>query len=302
MTETSTLPAAPFNRTLWRQYWALTKPRVTQLAVFCAMIGMCLATPGMPPWRTVLFASVGIWLFAGAAFAFNCLLERHVDAKMQRTAWRASAAGNISPFNISVFAGLVGAIGFAVLYALVNPLTAWLTAATFVGYALIYTLLLKPNTPQNIVIGGLSGAMPPALGWAAIADAVPGQAWLLVLIIFIWTPPHFWALALYRVEDYVASGLPMLPVTHGNQLTRLHIWLYCIALAATTALPCAIGMSGWIYGIGAIALNAKFLQHAYSLWRSYTETKSRALFKYSIVYLMLLFTALLVDHYTRLYV
>jgi heme o synthase len=303
MTESSTSPVITpsITRPVWRHYWALTKPRVTQLAVFCAIIGMCLATPGIPPWRTVLCASIGIWLFAGAAFAFNCLLERHVDAKMKRTAWRASAAGDVSPWNITVFAGLVGALGFTVLYIWVNPLTAWLTAATFVGYALIYTLLLKPNTPQNIVIGGLSGAMPPALGWTSIADALPGQAWLLVLIIFIWTPPHFWALALYRVEDYVASGLPMLPVTHGNQLTRLHIWLYSIALAATTALPCAIKMSGWLYGIAAIALNAEFLRQAYSLWRGYTETKSRALFKYSIVYLMLLFTALLADHYVQLY-
>jgi protoheme IX farnesyltransferase len=196
---------------------------------------------------------------------------------------------------------IVGIAGFAVLYALVNPLTAWLTAATFVGYALIYTLLLKPNTPQNIVIGGLSGAMPPALGWAAVADAVPGQAWLLVLIIFIWTPPHFWALALYRVDDYVASGLPMLPVTHGSEVTRLHIYLYSIALAACTLLPFAIGMSSWVYLISAVLLNIGFVRRAWSLKKEYTEPKSRDLFKYSIIYLTALFAALLVDHYTQLY-
>ncbi len=283
------------------QFWILTKPRVTQLAVFCAIIGMFLAVPTVPPLRTVLWASAGIWLLAGAAFAFNCLLERGVDAKMKRTAWRPSAAGELSPKQIAVMSTAVGLAGFAVLYAMVNPLTAWLTAATFVGYALIYTLWLKPNTPQNIVIGGLSGAMPPALGWAAVADAVPGQAWLLVLIIFIWTPPHFWALALYRVEDYVASGLPMLPVTHGSEITRLHIFLYTIALAATTVLPFAIGMSSWVYLAAALILNAEFIRRAYQLWRHYTEAQSRALFKYSILYLMLLFAALLVDHYTQLH-
>ncbi len=284
-----------------RQYWALTKPRVTMLAVFCAIIGMFLAVPTLPPMRTVLWASLGIWLFAGAAFAFNCLLERKVDAKMKRTSWRASAAGELSPTHISIVSSIVGLLGFVVLYVFVNPLTAWLTAATFVGYAVIYTLWLKPNTPQNIVIGGLSGAMPPALGWAAVADAVPGQAWLLVLIIFIWTPPRFWALALYRVDDYVASGLPMLPVTHGSEVTRLHIFLYSIALAATAVLPFAIGMSGWIYLLAALLLNAEFVRRAFGLWRNYTEQDSRSLFKYSIVYLMLLFAALLVDHYTQLY-
>jgi heme o synthase len=296
-------PSAPpaFAPSVIRQYWSLTKPRVTQLAVFCAIIGMFLAVPTLPPLKTVLWASIGIWLFAGAAFAFNCLLERGVDAKMKRTSWRASAAGEISPTRIAVFSSVVGVLGFGVLYTLVNPLTAWLTAATFVGYAVIYTLWLKPNTPQNIVIGGLSGAMPPALGWAAVADAVPGQAWLLVLIIFIWTPPHFWALALYRVDDYVASGLPMLPVTHGSELTRLHILLYSVALAATTLLPFAIGMSSWVYLAAAVFLNAEFIRRAWQLWRNYTEPQSRGLFKYSIIYLMLLFAVLLIDHYTQLY-
>jgi protoheme IX farnesyltransferase len=300
--EPAAAPSISPSPSVIRQYWSLTKPRVTQLAVFCAIIGMFLATPTLPPLKTVLWASVGIWLFAGAAFAFNCLLERGVDAKMQRTSWRASAAGEISPTHIAIVSSIVGIAGFAVLYALVNPLTAWLTAATFVGYALIYTLLLKPNTPQNIVIGGLSGAMPPALGWAAIADAVPGQAWLLVLIIFIWTPPHFWALALYRVDDYVASGLPMLPVTHGSDVTRLHIYLYSIALAACTLLPFAIGMSSWVYLGAAVLLNIGFVRRAWSLKKEYTEPKSRDLFKYSIIYLTALFAALLLDHYTKLYI
>lgn len=293
--------SAPAQLSDWRRYWILTKPRVTQLAVFCAIIGMCLATPTLPPWRTVLWASIGIWLFAGAAFAFNCLLERGVDAQMRRTAWQPSAAGELSARNIAIVSSLVGGAGFVVLYALVNPLTAWLTALTFVGYALIYTLYLKPNTPQNIVIGGLSGAMPPALGWAAVADAVPAQAWVLVLIIFIWTPPHFWALALYRVDDYVASGLPMLPVTHGSQLTRLHMLLYTIALAGTTLLPYAIGMSAWPYLLAAVLLNAEFIRRAWRLWRVYDEAQSRGLFRYSIVYLTALFAALLVDHYAQLY-
>lgn len=285
----------------WQQYWVLTKPRVTFLAVFCAVIGMFLAVPTLPPLKTVFWASLGIALFAGAAFAFNCLLERKIDAKMRRTAWRPSAAGELTPQRITLFSSLIGVAGFGILYFGANPLTAWLTAATFVGYALIYTLYLKPNTPQNIVIGGLSGAMPPALGWAAIADAVPGQAWILVLIIFVWTPPHFWALALYRVDDYVASGLPMLPVTHGSEITRLHMLMYSIGLAATTVLPFAVGMSSWPYLAVAVVLNAVFVKRAYDLWRNYTEAQSRGLFKYSIVYLGLLFAALLADHYIQRY-
>jgi heme o synthase len=294
------LPAQSF-KTMAGHYWVLTKPRVTLLAVFCAIIGMFLAKPTVPDWRIVLFANAGIALLAGASFAFNCLLERHSDAKMRRTAWRASAAGDISPKRIALFACVIGCTGFILLYGYVNPLTAWLTVATFVGYALIYTLLLKPNTPQNIVIGGLSGAMPPALGWASVANTLPEQAWLLVLIIFVWTPPHFWALALYRVDDYIASGLPMLPVTHGNAMTRLHILLYTIALTATTVLPYIIIMSGELYLIIAILLNIEFLRRSYQLWREYTDIKSRSLFKYSIIYLMLLFAALLIDHYVLPY-
>ena len=210
---------------LLRQYLVLTKPRVTQLAVFCAVIGMFLATPTLPDMQKVVAGTIGIWMLAAAAFAINCLIEQEVDSRMVRTARRGTARGTISTAQVLSLSGLLGGLGMLLLYTLVNPLTMWLTFATFVGYAVIYTVILKPRTPQNIVIGGLSGAMPPALGWAAVADSVPAEAWLLVLIIFIWTPPHFWALALYRSHDYAKAGLPMLPVTHGQQFTRLHILL-----------------------------------------------------------------------------
>ncbi|MGB9991429.1 heme o synthase [Pseudoduganella rhizocola] len=282
------------------QYWALTKPRVTQLAVFCAVIGMFLATDGMPDWRVVIAATFGIWLLAGAAFAVNCLAEREIDARMARTARRPMALGEISVKETFIFSAIIGGAGMWILYSLVNPLTMWLTFVTFVGYAVIYTMILKPATPQNIVIGGLSGAMPPALGWAAIANDVPMQAWLLVLIIFVWTPPHFWALAMYRRDDYAKSGLPMLPVTHGMQFTQFHVFLYSIALAATTLLPFAVHMSGLIYLVSAVILNIIFLWYAWRIYRHYTDIIARKAFTYSIVYLSLLFAALLVDHYIKL--
>jgi len=287
----------PSNRLA--QYWALTKPRVTQLAVFCAVIGMFLATPDLPDWHVVVAATVGIWLLAGAAFAINCLVEREIDARMARTARRATAQGEISALQTLVFSGVIGGIGMWVLDTMVNPLTMWLTFVTFVGYAIIYTIILKPATPQNIVIGGLSGAMPPALGWAAVANDVPMQAWLLVLIIFIWTPPHFWALAMYRRDDYARSGLPMLPITHGLEITRLHIWLYTIALFATTMLPFAVHMSGLIYLFSAVVLGGIFLWYAWQMYRNYSDILARKTFTYSIIYLSLLFAALLVDHYIK---
>ncbi|MBC3877930.1 protoheme IX farnesyltransferase [Undibacterium sp. FT79W] len=282
------------------QYWALTKPRVTQLAVFCAVIGMFLATPDLPDWRVVVAATIGIWLLAGAAFAVNCLVEREIDSRMARTARRATAAGEISASHTLLFSGVIGGAGMWVLYTLVNPLTMWLTFTTFVGYAVVYTIILKPATPQNIVIGGLSGAMPPALGWAAVANDVPMQAWLLVMIIFVWTPPHFWALAMYRRDDYARSGLPMLPITHGPEFTRFHIWLYTIALFATTMLPYAVQMSGLIYLVSAVILGAIFLWYAWRIYRNYNDILARKTFAYSIIYLSLLFAALLVDHYIRL--
>lgn len=281
----------------WRQYWVLTKPRVTQLAVFCAIIGMFLATPGMVPWPVLIGGSIGIWLLAGAAFAVNCLIEQAVDAKMRRTAWRPSATGEITPFQIIVFSCLLGSAGMAVLWNYTNPLTMWLTFATFVGYAVIYTWFLKPATPQNIVIGGLSGAMPPALGWVAVTNQLSAEAWLLVLIIFVWTPPHFWALALYRREDYEQAGLPMLPVTHGERFTLLNILLYTLILLAASILPYVYGMSGIFYLVSAIVLSGIFVYYAIRLYQHYSDQLARKTFKYSISYLALLFAAILIDHY-----
>ncbi len=280
-----------------RQFYVLTKPRVVQLIVFCAVIGMLLAVPGLPDWRTVLAATAGIWLVAAAAAAFNCLVEQHIDAKMLRTAWRPTAKGELTNAQTLTFSVLLCALGSALLYLFVNPLTMWLTLATFVGYAVIYTVVLKPITPQNIVIGGASGAMPPVLGWAAVRAEVGPEALILFLIIFLWTPPHFWALALYRTEDYRKSGLPMLPVTHGSEFTRLHVLLYTLVLFAGTLLPFVAGMSGPIYLAAALLLGSMFTGYAWKLWRRYSDTLARKTFRFSIIHLSLLFAALLVDHY-----
>ena len=282
------------------QFYALTKPRVVQLIVFCALIGMVLAVPGAPSWadlRLATLACLGIWLVAGAAAAFNCLVEKGIDAKMRRTAWRPTAKGELSDLHTLVFSALLCALGSWLLYAWVNPLTMWLTFATFVGYAIVYTVVLKPLTPQNIVIGGASGAMPPVLGWAAMTGDVGPEALILFLIIFLWTPPHFWALALYRVEDYRKSGLPMLPVTHGNEFTRLQVFLYTLVLAAACLLPFAYGMSSWLYLVAALLLSAGFILHAYWLWREYSDTLARKTFRFSLIHLSALFAALLADHY-----
>jgi heme o synthase len=280
-----------------RQFHALTKPRVIQLIVFCAVIGMLLAEPGWPDWRVLLPAAAGIWLVAAAAAAFNCVVEQRIDARMARTAWRPTAKGELTNTHTLAFSALLCAAGSALLYWLVNPLTMALTFATFVGYAVIYTVLLKPATPQNIVIGGASGAMPPLLGWAAMRGEVGAEAWLLVLIIFLWTPPHFWALALYRSEDYARAGLPMLPVTHGNEYTRLQILLYTLVLFAATLLPYVHGMSGPIYLAAAVLLGAGFIGLAAQLWRRYSDALARKTFRFSIWHLSLLFAALLLDHY-----
>ena len=295
-TPTVTLSAMP----VWRQYYVLTKPRVVQLIVFCALIGMVLAVPGLPSGaalRRMLIACAGIWLVAGAAAAFNCLIEKTIDAKMRRTAWRPTARGQLSDTQALAFSALLCALGSAILYVWVNSLTMWLTFATFVGYAVIYTVILKPLTPQNIVIGGASGAMPPLLGWTAMTNHVAPEALILVLIIFLWTPPHFWALALYRVEDYRKSGLPMLPVTHGNEFTRLQILLYTFILLAACLLPFIYRLSGWIYLAAALVLNAGFIWHAFKLWRSYSDAQARKTFRFSLIHLSLLFAALLLDHY-----
>lgn len=285
---------------LVRQYLVLTKPRVTQLAVFCAIIGMFLAEPGLPDMGKVLAGTIGIWLLAAGAFAINCLIEQRTDAMMARTARRATARGTISNTQVLVFSGVLGGLGMLVLYNWVNALTMWLTLATFIGYAIIYTALLKPLTPQNIVIGGLSGAMPPALGWATVANSVPAEAWILVLIIFIWTPPHFWALALYRNNEYIKSGLPMLPATHGKKFASLYVLLYSFVLFAATLLPFVIRMSGVLYLAAAIILSGQFVRYAWRLHHDYSDQLARKLFHYSIIYLALIFGALLVDHWVLL--
>jgi protoheme IX farnesyltransferase len=294
---TSTASLQPRRASRWRQYVALTKPRVVQLIVFCAVIGMLLAEPGLPDWRLAVPATLGIWLVASAAAAFNCLVEQHIDRKMVRTAWRPTARRDLSDAQASGFSLLLGGAGCALLYGWVNPLTMWLTFGTFVGYAVIYTVVLKPLTPQNIVIGGASGAMPPVLGWAAMRNDVGPEAMMLCLIIFLWTPPHFWALALYRAEDYRRAGLPMLPVTHGSEFTRLHVLLYTLVLFAASLLPFVYRMSGWIYLAAAIALGGRFIVYAWNLWRRYSDHLARRTFRFSILHLALLFAALLLDHY-----
>ena len=283
-----------------RQFYALTKPRVVQLIVFCAVIGMLMSTPGLPDLKVAGAAAAGIWLVAAAAAAFNCLVEKHIDARMARTAWRPTARGQLTNLQTLTFSALLCAAGSALLYFAVNPLTMWLTFATFIGYAVIYPVLLKPMTPQNIVIGGASGAMPPVLGWAAIRGEVGPEALIMCLIIFLWTPPHFWALALYRAEEYRRSGLPMLPVTHGAEFTRLHVFLYTLVLFAGALLPFVSGMSGVVYLVAAVLLNAGFVGCAWRLWRNYSDALAQKTFRYSIVYLSLLFAALLLDHYLRI--
>ena len=282
------------------QFFQLTKPRVVSLIVFTAVIGMFLATPGMVPLQPLLAGTLGIALVAGAAAAFNCLVEQKIDALMARTRGRPLPRGQITSLQTLVFAGMVGGAGLALLYHWVNALTMWLTLATFVGYAIVYTVILKPMTPQNIVIGGASGAMPPVLGWAAVTGDVSHQALLLFLIIFAWTPPHFWALALYRKHEYAKAGMPMLPVTHGDKFTRLHVLLYTVILVAVTLLPYATRMSGVIYLVSAVVLGALFLYYAVKIYTDYSDALARRTFRYSITYLTALFAALLVDHYLRI--
>ena len=280
-----------------RAFYALTKPRVVSLIVFTAVIGMFLAAPGMVEPRVLLAATFGIALVAGAAAAVNCLVEQNVDALMLRTRWRPLPSGELTTLQTLVFAGVVGGLGLWLLVHYVNALTMWLTLATFVGYAIIYTVILKPLTPQNIVIGGASGAMPPVLGWAAVTGEVTPEAMVLFLIIFAWTPPHFWALALYRTEDYARAGLPMLPVTHGARYTRLQVLLYTLILFGVSLLPFAIRMSGWLYLGAALVLGAVFIAYAVRIHIAYSDALARRTFRYSITYLALLFAALLVDRH-----
>ena len=286
-----------YAETRYSQFLALAKPRVVALIVFTAVIGMFLAVPGLPPMGAVVFGTLGIGLVAGAAAAINCLVEQKLDAPMARTRRRPLPSGELTSAETLVFASLIGGLGLYLLHQFVNPLTMWLTLATFVGYAVIYTVLLKPATPQNIVIGGASGAMPPVLGWTSVTGEIAPESLLLFLIIFVWTPPHFWALALYRARDYAKAGLPMLPLTHGPHFTRLMIVLYTCALVAVSLLPFAIRMSGFLYLAGALVLGGIFLAYAVRLYRDYSDELSRATFKYSIKYLAALFAVLLVDHY-----
>ena len=280
-----------------RAFYALTKPRVVSLILLTAVIGMFLATPAMVPPGLLAAATLGIALVAGAAAAINCLVERKLDALMRRTRWRPLVRGELGTRETLVFAGLIGGSGLWILAYYVNQLTMWLTLATFVGYAVIYTLLLKPATPQNIVIGGASGAMPPVLGWAAVTGQVSTEAMLLFLIIFAWTPPHFWSLALYRTEDYARAGVPMLPVTHGAHYTRLQVLLYTLILFAVSLLPYVVQMSGLAYLVAALALGGLFIGYALRIYFKYSDALAQRTFRYSIAYLALLFTALLVDHY-----
>jgi protoheme IX farnesyltransferase len=295
----SSLASPPASSRLY-QFYQLTKPRVVSLIVFTAVIGMFLATPGMVPLQPLLAGTLGIALVAGAAAAMNCLVEQKIDALMARTRARPLPRGQITSLQTLVFAGAVGGIGLATLYHWVNALTMWLTLATFVGYAIVYTVILKPMTPQNIVIGGASGAMPPVLGWAAVTGEVTADALVLFLIIFAWTPPHFWALALYRKHEYAKAGVPMLPVTHGDKFTRLHVLLYTVILVACTMLPFATRMSGVLYLIAATLLGMVFLYYAVRIYIAYSDQLARQTFRYSIAYLTALFAALLIDHYFRI--
>ncbi len=279
------------------QFYRLTKPRVVSLIVFTAVIGMFMAVPGAVPLDTLILGTIGIALVAGAAAALNCLVEQKMDAVMARTKGRPLPQGKVSVPETTFFLMIVGGLGLFILYEWVNELTMWLTLATFVGYAIIYTVILKPLTPQNIVIGGASGAMPPVLGWTAVTGEIASDALLLFLIIFAWTPPHFWALALYRKNEYASIGMPMLPVTHGDQFTRLHVLLYTVILCVITTLPYITQMSGLIYLASSIVLNGIFMYYAIEIYRNYSDQLARDAFRYSILYLALLFVALLVDHY-----
>ncbi len=280
-----------------QQFYRLTKPRVVSLIVFTAIIGMFLSVPGVVPLNTLIFGTLGIALVAGAAAAANCLIEQKMDAVMARTRGRPLPKGEVSSSETLFFLAVIGGAGLFMLHQWVNPLTMWLTLVTFVGYAIIYTVILKPLTPQNIVIGGASGAMPPVLGWTAATGEISADALLLFLIIFAWTPPHFWSLALYRKLEYSKIGMPMLPVTHGDKFTRLHVLLYTVILCAVTLMPYATKMSGLIYIISAVILDAVFLYYAVKIYLDYSEQLARKTFRYSIFYLTALFTVLLVDHY-----
>lgn len=285
------------ERATWRDYYELCKPNVVWLMVVTAIVGMCMATPGVVPIDIVIFASVGIALCAGSAAAINHLADQHIDGIMARTSGRPLVKGKIDSQGAAIFAFVLGSLGMFILLTRVNALTAWLTLASLVGYAFVYTFYLKRATSQNIVIGGLAGAMPPLLGWTAVTNEVTGHGLLLVLIIFVWTPPHFWALAFARKEEYAKVDIPMLPVTHGRRYTAVQSLLYTLALFVVALLPVATGLSSWIYLIGALVLGGLFVRHALTVLRTMDNKDAMKMFWFSIVYLLLIFPLMLIDHY-----
>ena len=300
MRNSNEMQLGAFSLPVWRDYWELGKPRVVLVMLVCALVGMALAVPGLPSLDKVLFGLLGIGLASMGAAAFNHLLDRRLDRLMIRTASRPVAEGRLGSLQAATYASVLSVAGITLLWVAVNPLTAWLTLASLLGYALVYTGFLKRVTPQNITIGGLAGAAPPLLGWTAITGHVHPDALLLVLIIFAWTPPHFWALAIYKREEYARAGVPMLPVTHGEAFARLQVWLYTWLTVAVTLLPFVTGMSGWIYLLGVLALNLRFLHWNWRVWRGKDLAVPLASFWFSIRYILLLFLLLLVDHYASL--
>ncbi|WP_323846077.1 heme o synthase [Microbulbifer magnicolonia] len=292
-----TTQTAALHRASWRDYYELTKPRVVMLMILTSVIGMLLAVPGMVPLDILLLGNLGIALCAGSAAAVNHLVDRHIDIKMARTSNRPVARGRVEPQKALLFALLLGSLGMSILLLFVNALTAWLTLFSLLGYAVVYTMFLKRATPQNIVIGGLAGAAPPLLGWTAVTGDLHGHGLLLVLIIFAWTPPHFWALAVHRREEYAKADIPMLPVTHGVAYTKLHILLYTFVLLAVSLLPFATAMLGWLYLLGAVVLGLGFVYWAVEMLRDRNPNAGMETFKYSIIYLMALFCIMLLDHY-----
>jgi len=295
----NTLLDNPLSQTSpgWRDYLEMCKPRVVLLMLLCSLVGMFLATPGMVPWDILIFGNLGIALVAGSAAAMNHLMDVRIDTVMARTRNRPMVLGKVSNTQGAIFIGVTGVLGMAILAILVNPLTAWLNLASWVGYGIVYTVYLKRATPQNIVIGGIFGAAPPLFGWTAVTNSIDPGGLLLVLIIFAWTPPHFWALAIDRMEDYKKADIPMLPVTHGEAYTKLHILLYTIIMIIASILPFLIGMSNILYFISALALGAGFLYWSLVLYKGNNRKAPMETFRYSILYLGLLFLALLLDHY-----
>lgn len=292
MTDITSTPTAT-----WRDFYEMCKPRVVMLLILTAVVGMMLAVPGMVPLDVLILGNLGIALVSASGAVVNHLIDRRIDIQMKRTHNRPMAQGRVDVMQASAFAFTIGLIGMVILYYWINPLCAWLTLASFVGYAFIYTGYLKHATPQNIVIGGLSGATPPLLGWSAVTGTIEADALILVLIIFAWTPPHFWALAIHRKEEYAKSGVPMLPVTHGVHVTKIHIIVYTAVLVVCSVLPFFSGMSGWLYLIAALALGAGFMYWSLLLMYRPKPTTAMETFKYSIVYLAVLFVALVIDHY-----